>query len=601
MVTPPFYPNQRYAQVTRHDTRVVRSRSIVPDVAAARGARNLHEHHRRMLEEESGISPEVIADRGYWTETDPSVLKALGYADYQCRPAMGPFLVIPEWTTAGVQRGSKIRPDRPRLSKKAKPIKYESPAGSQLQVDCPPGITHLLRDRSIPLYVTEGSKKADAAVSRGLPCISISGVWAFRRGRVVLPDFDDIALDGREVRPAFDDDVMVKPEVRAALDTLNHALLRRGATVRPVMLCDPAAPDAPAGSAKVGLDDFLVRAGNDAVAMLDRLTMDWTPPPATWDEPSDTDVDHWKPRALRAEADLRALIALHDNPHLSSTEKTLVRRLATEGAAKAARGERTEDGRVQLEPRFLANDHRSEPDHGEARAKRNPDGTAFLMPRSSVKKTAERLRGLGLLDFQEIRVPYRRKHGRPYSVPELLISPPASIADFVAAAAWYAPAVPVSRADYGSQAPCPSCGETHERTVRTTRRTYCGTPADPGCGTQIGETETVMTLPVPPANRPDITEHQRQRLDQRTSPASIPTKNVDIEPTLHVPSCPAPIDSLPTKNVEIEFDHAGPLWSSAGTIDHPGDDVPPEPTGPAPGWEADRRHLYGRLYREAAP
>lgn len=531
-----------------------------------------------MLTVESGIDPARIPGR-YRTITDPAELLSEDYAGYQARNVPG--LLISEYTTAGVQRGSKYRPDRPRRDRKTgKVIKYESPAGSQLQVDCPPGITNLLRDPSVPLFVTEGSKKADAMASRGLPCISISGVWAFRRGRVVIPDFDDIALDGREVRPAFDDDVMVKPEVRAALDALNHALWRRGATVRPVMLCDPATPDAPAGSAKVGLDDFLVRAGGDAVAMLDRLTMDWTPPPvppASWDEPPDTDVDHWKPRALRAEADVRALIALHDNPHLSPTEKTLLRRLATEGAAKAARGERTEDGHVQLEPRFLADDHRPDPARGESRMKHNPSGGAFLMPRSSVKKTAERLRGLGLIDFQEVKVPYRRKHDRPYAVPELLISPPSSIADFVAAAAWYAPAVPASRADYRSQGRCPDCGEVHERTVRTTRRTYCGTPADPGCGAQIGEKETIVTLPVPPANRPDITEHQRQRLDPRTSPTSMSTFFVDIEPAPHVPPCPAPSNSLPTKNVGIGLDHASGPWSSSDTIDRRDDDARPGP------------------------
>jgi hypothetical protein len=36
-------------------------------------------HHRVMLEQGSGISPETINDRGYFTATEPDDLRELGY------------------------------------------------------------------------------------------------------------------------------------------------------------------------------------------------------------------------------------------------------------------------------------------------------------------------------------------------------------------------------------------------------------------------------------------------------------------------------------------------------------------------------------------
>ncbi len=186
--------------------------------------------HRHMLEVESGIAPEVIAARGYFTETRPAALATLGFAAYQCRPG----LVLPECTTAGIQRGHKLRPDNPRLDASGKIVKYENPAGARHQIDVPPGVVPLLANPRITLYITEGARKADAAWSHGLACVSLGGVWAFLRDKRVIPDFDDIALNGRLVRIAFDSDVMRKASVREALDRLAAALDRRGAIVEAI-------------------------------------------------------------------------------------------------------------------------------------------------------------------------------------------------------------------------------------------------------------------------------------------------------------------------------------------------------------------------------
>lgn len=58
----------------------------------------LADHHRTMLEIESGISPEVIAQRGYFTATGADELRELGFAEYQIRT---PALAIPVWGVDG--------------------------------------------------------------------------------------------------------------------------------------------------------------------------------------------------------------------------------------------------------------------------------------------------------------------------------------------------------------------------------------------------------------------------------------------------------------------------------------------------------------------
>lgn len=83
----------------------------------------LHEHHRRMLEVESAIDPEVIAERGYRTITKKADLARMGFA----RPQQGvPALAIPIHSVTGGVAWSQIRPDEPRI-RKGKKVKYETP------------------------------------------------------------------------------------------------------------------------------------------------------------------------------------------------------------------------------------------------------------------------------------------------------------------------------------------------------------------------------------------------------------------------------------------------------------------------------------------
>jgi len=121
----------------------------------------------------SAISAEVAHERGYFTATTIADLKRYGFAEPQCRvPALG----LPVWTVDGPIGLYQSRPDDPRVdTKNGKPIKYETASGSQMRLDVPPRARRFLGDPTTPLWITEGIKKADAAVSAGLCCIGLLG------------------------------------------------------------------------------------------------------------------------------------------------------------------------------------------------------------------------------------------------------------------------------------------------------------------------------------------------------------------------------------------------------------------------------------------
>ncbi|HEV7893895.1 MAG TPA: DUF3854 domain-containing protein [Pyrinomonadaceae bacterium] len=224
----------------------------------------LSEKHLRMLREESGISEVAIAKRGYRTVTDEKELIPLGFSTVQ---RITPGLLIPSYAPDGSNGLYSYRPDAARVkvdkrrreadgSFKQHVIKYATPTGSSLRVDCPPSCFEQIKNPNVPLWITEGIKKADALASNGLCAVALFGVWGFKGkndfgGVTFLADWDYIALKGRDVRIVYDSDVMQKPEVRKAQERLTAHLQRKGALVSAVYL--------PGGREnKVGVDDFLL-------------------------------------------------------------------------------------------------------------------------------------------------------------------------------------------------------------------------------------------------------------------------------------------------------------------------------------------------------
>lgn len=204
---------------------------------------------------DSAISPEVARERGYVSADTKKQLERLGFAGYQRLPG----LVIPVHDVTGAIATHQLRPDNPRVTPAGKTIKYETRAKSRMVIDVPPRIRGQLGDPAVPLWITEGARKADAAVSAGLCCIALLGVWNWRGsnsvgGTLALADWESIALKDRRIYIAFDSDVMTKQGVRAALLRLSGFLVSRDADVRFTYLPQD-------GDAKTGLDDFLAAGG----------------------------------------------------------------------------------------------------------------------------------------------------------------------------------------------------------------------------------------------------------------------------------------------------------------------------------------------------
>src|SRR5215467_4804169 len=100
--------------------------------------------------------------------------------------------------------------------------RYRSPVGSKNRLYIPPNFEHdALQDVSVPLYLTEGEKKALKACQEGLVCLALAGVWCWKTqdaaGRSVpIPDLDLITWTGRDVTLVFDSDIVTKPAVQHA-------------------------------------------------------------------------------------------------------------------------------------------------------------------------------------------------------------------------------------------------------------------------------------------------------------------------------------------------------------------------------------------------
>jgi hypothetical protein len=245
----------------------------------------LEPNHLQLIRE-SGISSEIARERGYRTVTTKSCLRKLGFGAQQCNT---PALLIPLYDAGGRPARYQLRPDEPR-NKEGKPVKYETPHSMRMVIDVHPSLSRrriveqlhpddpaelpaLIADPTVPLLITEGVRKADSAISRGLCSIALLGVWNWRGknevgGLTALADWEHIALNGREAFIVFDSDVMQKQQVCTALVRLKTFLESKKATVKVIYL-----PHGQHGE-KVGLDDWIaarVREGKNDAHIRDEL------------------------------------------------------------------------------------------------------------------------------------------------------------------------------------------------------------------------------------------------------------------------------------------------------------------------------------------
>src|SRR5918994_2828422 len=227
-----------------------------------------------MLFEESGVGARVAVRRGYRTVTTKAELERFGFGRSQRNV---PALLIPIYGPTGEVVLYQSRPDSPRIDRRGRPVKYETPTGAGMALDVHPLCRESLADPGVLLVVTEGIKKGDALVSRGLSAVALIGVWNWRGtnehgGKTALAEWEFVALNGRKVYIVFDSDVIEKREVHAALCRLKVFLEHRGARVRLIYL--PAGE----GGVKQGVDDYLA-SGHAVSELLEHAIPELKRPP----------------------------------------------------------------------------------------------------------------------------------------------------------------------------------------------------------------------------------------------------------------------------------------------------------------------------------
>ncbi|MBU3684920.1 MAG: DUF3854 domain-containing protein [Mycobacterium sp.] len=319
---PRFYLRRRHVRALLDcpEARRIEDRRRVPGVPHHRrrlggqrmSASEILPGHLEMLAA-SGITPEFAAARGYETITDVARLAELKIVK---AAQTLPGLLVPQLRVDGSTWGYQYRPDTPRLSK-GKIVKYETPRGQRNGLDVPPGVAPMLADPNVPLWITEGVKKADCGAIHGLCIVALSGVWNWiatssAGGKMALPEWRDVALNGRRVVMAFDGDIARKESVQIAARALSQYLATKGARIEWLHLPDT--------DDKTGLDDFLIE--HDVGELLALVKP--TPPPVSQkpDEPVITEP-HKKIEPVEPVAINDALAIFQKWLHLSDTAPVL--------------------------------------------------------------------------------------------------------------------------------------------------------------------------------------------------------------------------------------------------------------------------------------
>ncbi len=210
----------------------------------------------------SGLTDETITAAGIYSVSSAEAGNILDMDS-------GPGLAIP-YPGITYSDGSpylRVRLDNPRPMGDGHTARYLTRKGEPPRLYVPPIMPDGWReDPKQRLLVTEGEKKALAVTQAGFPCLGIAGVWAWlRRGKdpasSPLPDFAEIEWKRRPVVVVGDSDLHSNKQAAAGLHRLTKDLTRRGA--RTGLLFLPGDD-----GAKIGLDDFLVAHGAEALGEL---------------------------------------------------------------------------------------------------------------------------------------------------------------------------------------------------------------------------------------------------------------------------------------------------------------------------------------------
>ncbi|BAY21694.1 virulence-associated E family protein [Calothrix sp. NIES-2100] len=188
--------------------------------------------------------------------------------------------LVPAWCVSGIDpltgentlEGVQVKPDTAQFDKNGKIQKYLGATGGSaaplfLNTGTEGYWQNILKDKSIPIIITEGAKKAGAGLSLSIPTISIPGVSTCRKYGRLHYWLDSFAGFGRTFYLCFDADVIEKRPVQNALISLARDLSATGSKVMIIVL--------PSLDLK-GMDDFISAKGAEEFKKLidDALTIE---------------------------------------------------------------------------------------------------------------------------------------------------------------------------------------------------------------------------------------------------------------------------------------------------------------------------------------
>ena len=163
-----------------------------------------------MLFEESGISPDVAAERETFTAWRGADVPQ-GEGELPAKPG----LVFPVHTLDG-GLFHRLRPNNP-----GRGGKYLQPKRAPNRLDVHPRQHERIKMSGGMRYVTEGERKVDSGVSRGLLVVGQSGVFNGQRdkGAALIPDWDLLPIEGEKYCICYDSDIETNPMVQLAADS----------------------------------------------------------------------------------------------------------------------------------------------------------------------------------------------------------------------------------------------------------------------------------------------------------------------------------------------------------------------------------------------
>ncbi|MEH1916990.1 VapE domain-containing protein [Nostoc sp.] len=221
---------------------------------------------RHWKEFKSSAISDIIIDLNFRTIEDSRELDRVLNRNTKSRRKHSDHLV-PAWCVSGIDpltgentlEGVQVKPDTPTSDRKGKPQKYIGATGSNTApLFLNTGIENfwktIIEDKSQPIIITEGAKKAGAGLTLGIPTISLPGVTTCRKNGRLHYWLEAFAGFGRTFYLVFDADIIEKRPVQYALISLARDLSATGSKVMIVTL--------PSLDLK-GMDDFIAAKGGD--------------------------------------------------------------------------------------------------------------------------------------------------------------------------------------------------------------------------------------------------------------------------------------------------------------------------------------------------